>query len=114
MLPALALFGAAAYRVLPSINRIITSSQKLIFTVPVIDNLSEDEKNLEMQEQFEHKYNFRFEEPDQEFIKRYPRTMQLQDRMRKKDKSRKRMPKERVLDAPPNSSSGMHGRTKPA
>ena len=58
--------------------------------IPVIDNLSEDEKNLEMQEQFEHKYNFRFEEPDQEFIKRYPRTMQLQDTMRKKDNSRKR------------------------
>ena len=52
VLPALALFGAAAYRVLPSINRIITSSQKLIFTVPVIDNLSNEfkkhfEKDLE-------------------------------------------------------------------
>ena len=54
------------------------------------DDLSEDEKNLEQQEEFEHKYNFRFEEPDQEFIKRYPRTMQLKDTMRKKDNRRTR------------------------
>ncbi|XP_076656036.1 protein KRI1 homolog [Halictus rubicundus] len=50
------------------------------------DNLSEDEKNIERQEEFEHKYNFRFEEPDQEFIKRYPRTME--NSMRKKDTRR--------------------------
>ncbi|XP_078036651.1 protein KRI1 homolog [Augochlora pura] len=55
------------------------------------DNLSEDEKNIEKQEEFEHKYNFRFEEPDQEFIKRYPRTME--NSMRKKDtrRAQKRM-----------------------
>ncbi|XP_076267735.1 protein KRI1 homolog [Rhynchophorus ferrugineus] len=51
------------------------------------DSLSGDEKAIEEQEEFEHKFNFRFEEPDQEFIKRYPRT--IEKSLRKTDDRRK-------------------------
>ncbi|KAH7971508.1 hypothetical protein HPB49_025276 [Dermacentor silvarum] len=51
------------------------------------EDLSADEATLQEQEVFEHKFNYRFEEPDSEFIKKYPRTMQ--DSMRRKDDRRK-------------------------
>lgn len=50
-------------------------------------DFSEEESIIENQEEFERKYNFRFEEPDPEFIKSFPRT--LADSMRRKSNKRK-------------------------
>lgn len=55
--------------------------------------LSEDEEEVEQQAEFETKYNFRFEEPDNEFIKRFPRT--IEDSVRAEKNARKEKRKER-------------------
>ena len=54
------------------------------------ENLSEDEKTVEKMEEFEHKFNFRFEEPDEDFIKRYPRTIKGTLRKEEDKRSKKR------------------------
>ncbi|KAG5679377.1 hypothetical protein PVAND_008946 [Polypedilum vanderplanki] len=58
-----------------------------------IVGISDDEKEVEMQDEYEHKYNFRFEQPDSEFIKRYPRN--IEDSVRVENTSRKEKRKER-------------------
>lgn len=57
------------------------------------DEHEEDDNEMEREEQFEQKFNFRFENPDQDFIKRYPRT--IAESVRRKDDKRTEKRKER-------------------
>lgn len=70
----------------PKSNGTSSRSVGKVESLDAVD-LSDEEKIVENQEEFERKYNFRFEEPDPEFIKSYPRT--VADSMRR-DKSKRK------------------------
>ena len=42
MVPALGLFAVAAFRLMPSVNRVLSSAQSLRYAMPVIDNLHKE------------------------------------------------------------------------
>lgn len=69
------------------------------------DDLEADEKMVEEQGKFERAYNFRFEEPDQEYLKRFPRTMNYtrpkddrRSRKRAEAKTRKEEEKKKKME----------------
>jgi protein KRI1 len=64
-----------------------------VSTYDDVVGLSEDEEEVEQQDEYETGYNFRFEEPDNDFIKRFPR--KVEDSVRVQDNTRAEKRKER-------------------
>uniref|UniRef100_A0A0K0DVP8 Protein KRI1 homolog n=1 Tax=Strongyloides stercoralis TaxID=6248 RepID=A0A0K0DVP8_STRER len=65
----------------------VSSDEEAIPTYDEIVNLDQVMEEEEKMEKFEQKFNYRFEDPDQEFIKQYPRT--ISDTVRKTNEKRK-------------------------
>uniref|UniRef100_A0A0N5B877 Protein KRI1 homolog n=1 Tax=Strongyloides papillosus TaxID=174720 RepID=A0A0N5B877_STREA len=65
----------------------VSSDEEVIPTYDEIVNLDQALEEEEKMEQFEQKFNYRYEDPDQEFIKQYPRT--ISDTVRKTNEKRK-------------------------
>ncbi|XP_058462564.1 protein KRI1 homolog [Malaya genurostris] len=72
------------------LNKRFVDSSGDVPTYEDIVGTSEDEEELEKQEEYERQYNFRFEEPDAEFIKRYPRNVEESVRIEKNKRKEQR------------------------